>query len=166
MAEAPEVLRCTGFAAEHLFGLLTRYGLRLVSVGARQPIPGSYWGEPEAGLVGNDLLARADTPIHSVLHEACHYVCMDGTRRAALDTNAGGGYDEENGVCYLQVLLSEQLIGMGRARMLRDMDSWGYSFRLGSSQAWFEDDAEDARAWLTRHELIDGDQRVTWRLRR
>ena len=33
---------------------------------------------------------------------------------------------------------------------MRDMDDWGYSFRLGSTEAWFEADAEDARAWLDR----------------
>ena len=32
-----------------------------------------------------------------------------------------------------------------RARMWRDMDDWGYSFRLGSAQQWFEQDADDAR---------------------
>ncbi len=35
------------------------------------------------------------------------------------------------------------------------MDAWGYSFRLGSTHAWFESDATDARAWLVAHGLID-----------
>ncbi len=29
--------------------------------------------------------------------------------------------------------------------MCRDMDEWGYSFRLGSAANWFAEDAEDAR---------------------
>ncbi len=33
------------------------------------------------------------------------------------------------------------------------MDAWGYSFRLGSTRAWFEGDAQDARAWLSGTEL-------------
>jgi hypothetical protein len=50
--------------------------------------------------------------------------------------------------------------------MMQDMDSWGYSFRLGSARAWFEQDADDARQWLQRHQLIDAQQQPTWRLRR
>lgn len=46
-----------------------------------------------------------------------------------------------------------------------DMDRWGYSFRLGSTRAWFERDAEDARAWLVAHGLIDPAGAVTFRLR-
>ena len=49
--------------------------------------------------------------------------------------------------------------------MLADMDRWGYSFRLGSSAAWFETDAEDARAWLEQHGLIDTAGIPTFRLR-
>lgn len=151
--------------AEGLAALLARYGLELIETPPGQAIPGSYWGESEAGLLGAQVHARPDTPVHSILHEACHYVCMDGERRAALDTNAGGDYAEENGVCYLQILLAGELPGFGRARMMADMDAWGYTFRLGSARAWFENDAEDARAWLLEHELIDRAERPTWRLR-
>jgi hypothetical protein len=34
------------------------------------------------------------------------------------------------------------------------MDAWGYSFRLGSTHAWFEHDAADARAWLAARALL------------
>lgn len=145
--------------------LLGRYGLELRMVPADEAIPGSWFGEREAGLRGAVLYARPDTPLHSVLHEACHFVCMPAERRAALDTDAGGDYDEENGVCYLQVLLADALPGFGRARMFADMDAWGYTFRLGSARAWFERDAEDARAWLLARGLIDAAQRPTWQLR-
>ena len=129
------------------------------------PIPGSFWQPPEAGLNGGGLYVRDDTPVHSALHEACHYICMDQSRRENLDTDAGGDYAEENGVCYLQVLLADHLPGMGKNRMFSDMDAWGYSFRLGSSRTWFERDAEDARAWLQHYQLIDDDNAPTWRLR-
>lgn len=145
--------------------LLGGYGLELRMVPSGAAIPGSWWGDREAGLRGATLFARPDTPLHSVLHEACHFFCMPPARRATLDTDAGGGYDEENGVCYLQVLLADELPGYGRARMLADMDAWGYTFRLGSARAWFERDADDARAWLLGHGLIDGTDRPTWRLR-
>ena len=87
---------------------------------------------------------RPDTPVHSALHEACHWICMPPARRARLHTDAGGDSDEENAVNYLSILLGQTLPGFGRDRMLADMDAWGYSFRLGSARAWFEGDAEDA----------------------
>ncbi len=145
--------------------LLSRYGLKLIEVAAGQAIPGSYWGEPEAGLVGSRLYARADTPLHSLLHEACHYVCLDGTRRVALHTDAGGDDAEENAVCYLQILLADEIAGFGRRRALDDMDTWGYSFRLGSARAWFATDAEDARDWLRARGLIDERCRPTGAVR-
>jgi hypothetical protein len=103
--------------------------------------------------------------VHSALHEACHYICMDSKRRDALHTDAGGGYEEEDGVCYLQILLADFMPEMGRSRMFDDMDAWGYSFRLGSSRAWFEQDAEDAMAWLLRHNVIKSDATPTWATR-
>ncbi|MBK1716596.1 hypothetical protein CKO27_02830 [Thiocystis violacea] len=145
--------------------LLGRFGLKFARVAAHASIPGSYWGDPEAGLVGDTLYAQPETPLHSILHEACHWICLDQTRRAALHTDAGGDDAEENAVCYLQVLLADGIPGVGRARLFADMDEWGYSFRLGSTRAWFEQDAADARDWLLRHGLIDPANRPTWRVR-
>jgi len=54
---------------------------------------------------------------------------------------------------------------VGRARLWADMDAWGYSFRLGTTQRWFEQDAEDARAWLLAEQLIDIYDQPTWRVR-
>jgi hypothetical protein len=135
--------------------LLDRYGLQLSLIAPEEVIPGSYWGEREAGLIGSRLHARLDTPLHSILHEAAHYICMSAERRAGLDTDAGGDDLEENAVCYLQIVLADLVPNFGSARMLRDMDEWGYSFRLGSAAAWFRDDADDARAWLIQHGLIN-----------
>lgn len=160
-----DVLRLRDANPADVASLLARYGLVLERVPASAAIPGSYWGEAEAGLQGDRLLARPDTPLHSILHEACHFVCMEPDRRAGLDTDAGGDYDEENGVCYLQILLAGHIAGFGAARMMADMDAWGYSFRLGSAQRWFEEDAEDARAFLETHQLIDTQGRPTWTLR-
>ena len=145
--------------------LLDRFGLALTLVAHGEAIPGSYWGDSEAGLQEERLYARLDTPVHSILHEAGHYVCMSPERRAGLDTDAGGDDLEEAAVCYLQVLLAGELPAVGRARMLTDMDAWGYSFRLGSTRAWFEGDAADARAWLERHGVLDTSSRITGGLR-
>ena len=127
--------------------------LRLVA--PEEVIPGSYWGEREAGLIGTNLYARLDTPIHSVLHEAAHFVCMTAERRAGLDTDAGGDTAEENAVCYLQILWADRLPQVGRDRLCRDMDAWGYTFRLGSASRWFSEDAEDAARWLQQHGVVD-----------
>jgi hypothetical protein len=142
--------------------LLDRYGLELKLVAPEEIIPGSYWGEREAGLIGAQVFARLDTPLHSVLHESAHFICMTPERRAGLDTNAGGDDAEESAVCYLQVVLAEALPNVSRERMFRDMDEWGYSFRLGTSEAWFAEDAEDARDWLIRHGLLDLEGRPTY----
>jgi hypothetical protein len=150
---------------ELLARLLSRFGLRLVETAGGEDIRGSYWGGSEAGLVGSEIHARADTPVHSILHETSHYVCMSPSRRASLLRDAGGDDLEESAVCYLQILLADLLPGMGRARMLLDMDQWGYSFRLGSTEAWFERDAEDAREWLLTHDLIDESGAPMWKLR-
>jgi hypothetical protein len=80
---------------------------------------------------------------------------MTPERRAGLDRDAGGDDAEESAVCYLQIALADSLPGVGRERMCRDMDEWGYSFRLGSTAAWFARDAEDARQWLLDRGLID-----------
>lgn len=155
---AATVTPLSALAFADVAALLAHYGLRLQRVADGAPIPGSYWGESEAGLIGNTLYARADTPVHSVLHEACHWICMDEARRAALHTDAGGSDVEECGVCYLEILLADRLPGYSRAQACADMDAWGYHFRLGSAQAWFEHDAEDGRAFLQRRGLIAGPQ--------
>ncbi|WPL15887.1 hypothetical protein Thiowin_00816 [Thiorhodovibrio winogradskyi] len=156
----PEVLRFGGADRALINQVLGDYGLRLRELPADAEIPGSYWGTPEAGLIGQQLLVRPDTPVHSLLHEACHFICMDKDRRARLHTDAGGTVAEENAVCMLQILIGEQLLDLPRARLFADMDAWGYSFRLGSAQAWFEQDAEDARDWLREAGLIERDGRV------
>jgi hypothetical protein len=161
-----QVARLSETGAAPVQRLLGRYGLRLEVVPAGAAIPGSYWGEPEAGLIGGVLFAAPSTPVHSILHEAAHFICMDDARRALLHTDAGGDDAEEAAVCYLQTMLADALPGIGRHRMFADMDAWGYSFRLGATQAWFEHDAGDARAWLLGHGVIDETGRPTWRLRR
>ena len=165
LPEAPRVSRLAEFDDLELINLLARFDLQLVRCADDAPIPGSYWGEDEAGLKANQLYARADTPLHSILHETCHYICVSPERRRSLDTNAGSDEAEENAVCYLQVLLAGHLVGMGRAGMFADMDAWGYSFRLGSSEAWFETDADDALQWLQAHAIVDQQGQLCWQLR-
>jgi hypothetical protein len=160
-----DVLLVNGIDRVALAALLARYGLQLVFAAPDEAIPGSYWGEREAGLIGERIYARLDTPVHSVMHEAAHFVCMTAERRTGLDTDAGGDHAEENGVCYLQILLADHLPLVGAERMMRDMDAWGYSFRLGSAAAWFRDDAQDARRWLEERGIVDAAGRPTFACR-
>ena len=159
-------LTCGELAEDRLTTLLSPYNINVITINNDADLPGSFWGEPEAGLIENQLYVKPSTPLQSALHEACHYICMDQQRRSKLNTDAGGGYDEENGVCYLQILLSEFIPECGKERMFIDMDAWGYSFRLGSAKAWFEQDAEDAMQWLQNHQVIDLHQQPTWQLRK
>lgn len=150
---------------DSLLVLLDRYGLTLVVEAAAQAITGSYWGDSEAGIVGMQVFVRDDTPVHSLLHETCHTICMDYARRNSLNRDAGGDDLEEAAVCYLQILLADEIEGVGRDRLMQDMDTWGYSFRLGSTAAWFAGDAEDAAAWLQQYGLIDLHRSPTFALR-
>jgi hypothetical protein len=145
--------------------LLDRFGLELALVAPETIIPGSFWGEREAGLIGSRIYARLDTPLHSVLHEGAHFICMTPERRTGLHTDAGGDDAEESAVCYLQILLA-QTLRQGHERIFRDMDDWGYSFRLGSAARWFAEDAEDARTWLLDQGLIDAHGAITYKVRR
>ncbi|MDG6347197.1 hypothetical protein QAA18_00310 [Luteimonas sp. 8-5] len=146
--------------ADHLAALLARYGLQLERVPDGAAIPGSYWGEPEAGLVGCTVYARSDTPVHSLLHEAAHLIVLPPGRRAAVHTDATDSVEEEDAVCVLQSLLGDALPGVGAARVLADMDEWGYTFRLGSAAAYVSHDAAEAWAWLRRAGLVSADQRL------
>jgi hypothetical protein len=159
------VVRCAALGPQSIAALAARFGVEAVPVAAAQAIPGSYWGAPEAGLAGQRIYFRDDTPAHSLLHELCHFICMTPPRRAGLDTDAGGDDDEECAVCYLSILLAPQLTGYDAARCLADMDAWGYSFREGSAGAWFGGDGRDARRWLRRHALIDRSGEPSWRCR-
>lgn len=156
--------RCVPEVWLKLESQLAVYGLELSYIAPGQSIPGSYWGEPEAGLIGHTIYARSDTPLHSVLHEAGHVICMNAERRSCLDTDAGGNDAEESAVCYLQILLAG-VVGIGVVEITRDMDAWGYSFRLGSAHAWYLQDADDAYTWLRQRGLLSGPCSLTWRLR-
>lgn len=160
------VLRLKDIALSSLQILLTRYSLTLHIQPIHEAIIGSYWGDDEAGIVQMNVYARLDTPIHSILHEACHTICMDSKRRKILHTDVGEGFtDEEDAVCYLQLLLAIELSEFGIERAFQDMDAWGYSFRLGSAKAWFEQDSKEAREWLLHYQLIDNNNQPTYKLR-
>jgi hypothetical protein len=157
IATAPGVLRLADLGEAAPAALLARHGLALERVADGAPIPGSYWGDEEAGIIGRTVYARGDTPLHSLLHEACHLIVLPPERRAAVHTDATDSIEEEDATCYLQIVLADELPGVGRARLMADMDAWGYSFRLGSTRAWFEQDAENARRWLVERGLLAPD---------
>lgn len=152
----PEVTPVATLDPAALPALFAPFGLTVEYVAEGAGIPGTYWGAPEAGLIGATLYVRPDTPVHSALHEGSHFICMDADRRAALHTDAGGADVEEHAVCYLQCQLAQRLPGYSRAQCFADMDAWGYTFVLGCAAAWFERDSEDAQAWLDARNLKFG----------
>lgn len=149
------VLTLADIAFDDAAALLARFDLTLEPVADATAIPGSYWGDPEAGIVGDRVHARADTPVHSLLHEAAHLIVLPPERRAAVHTDATDSIEEEDAVLVLQALLADALPGVGRARILADMDAWGYTFRLGSARAYVEHDADSAWQWLAERGLVD-----------
>ena len=150
----PDVIRVGDQDFENLRALIASRGLVLERVADGEPIPGSYWGEPEAGIIGSHVYVRNDTPVHSMLHEACHLIVLPPERRATVHTDATDSVPEEDATCYLQIVLANALPGVGSERLMADMDAWGYTFRLGSARAWFHQDAEDARSWLLERDLL------------
>lgn len=160
MQAGADVLCVADIGFEAPAALLARHGLELVRVEDDAPIPGSFWGDPEAGVIASRVYARGDTPVHSLLHEACHLLVIDPAKRASIHTDASDSLEEEDATCYLQIVLADTLPGFGRGRALADMDAWGYSFRLGSARAWFEQDADDARVFLEGRGLLDASGHV------
>ena len=94
---------------------------------------------------------------------------MTEKRRTNLHTNAIGNskgeFVEENAVCFLQILLADEINGFSRDIIFNDMDEWGYSFRLGSTKKWFEHDSQDAVEFLRHNKLIDKNNRYLFSLR-
>jgi len=150
---ASSVLRLGQIDLDAPAALLGRFGLRLQRVAPGAPIPGSYWGDDEAGIIGSTVYARDDTPVHSLLHEACHLIVLPAVRRPDVHTDATDSVEEEDATCCLQIVLADELPGVGRERLMADMDAWGYTFRLGSARAWFERDADNAREFLAARGL-------------
>jgi hypothetical protein len=153
---ASTVMRLDQIGFDAAAALLSRHGLQLQRVATGEPIPGSFWGEEEAGIIGTTVYARDDTPVHSLLHEAGHLIVLPPERRPDVHTDATDSIEEEDATCYLQIVLADQLPGVGRDRLMADMDAWGYSFRLGSTRAWFEQDAGNARDFLQARGLPHG----------
>jgi hypothetical protein len=151
---ADAVLRVGEIGFDAPRALLARYGLSLVAVDDGTDIPGSYWGDTEAGIIGTTVYARADTPVHSLLHEACHLIVLPPAKRAQVHTDATDSIEEEDATCYLQIVLADALPGVGSRRLMEDMDRWGYTYRLGSTKAWFEEDAGEAQAFLRERGLL------------
>jgi hypothetical protein len=159
------VLSVADIPRDDIDALFDCYHLNLTIEEDAAEISGSFWGDSEAGVIGTAVYVRQDTPIHSLLHEACHVICMTADRRSSLQRDAGGDDLEESAVCYLQIVLADQLTNVGRDRLMLDMDAWGYSFRLGSTREWFLNDAEDAVEFLKNHRLLTRAGRPTFKLR-
>lgn len=64
-----------------------------------------------------------------------------------------------------KVLLVCDVQGVGCARLMLDMDAWGYSFRLGNTLEWLQNDAADAKKFLINHALLQEAGSPTFRLR-
>ena len=90
---------------------------------------------------------------------------MTGDRRDDVDRDAGSDDLEEAAVCYLQIVLADHIDAAGRDLLIQDMDTWGYSFRLGNTRAWFEQDADDAIEFLINQGLLTETHEAIFKLR-
>jgi hypothetical protein len=153
------------FENKELHNLINKYHLELQILADDEPIPASFWGEPEAGLIGKTIFVKKATPLHSMFHELSHLICMTEGRRLSVNKDAKSDDEEESAVCYLQILLGDLLTGVSSNLLMKDMDDWGYSFRLGSTQAWFQDDSCDSKKWLQKENILNEKGNITWSLR-
>ena len=103
-----------------------------------------------------EVVLTPATRAASLMHPVRPSVARNTRVRAAVHTDAADTQRDEDAVCYLQLLLADDLPGFGRERAFADMDAWGYTFRLGSARAWFEGDAEDAAAHLAALPHLEG----------
>lgn len=153
------------FEKKELHNLINKYHLELQILADDEPIPASFWGEPEAGLIGKTIFVKNVTPLHSMFHELSHLICMTEDRRLSVNKDAKSDDEEESAVCYLQILLADLLTGVSSNLLMKDMDDWGYSFRLGSTQAWFQHDSCDSKKWLQKENILNEKGNITWSLR-
>ena len=86
--------------------------------------------------------------------------------RLQLNKDAKSDNAEESAVCYLQILLADSLQNIERSLLMKDMDDWVYSFRLGSTEEWFKNDANDSLEWLKRKKILDKRGNISWLLRK
>ncbi|MEO6171550.1 MAG: hypothetical protein ABIP02_00385, partial [Arenimonas sp.] len=89
-----------------------------------------------------------------------HLIVLSEEKRRLVHTDATDSVAEEDAVCILQALLGDELAGVGRECIWADMDTWGYTFRLGSAKAHFEKDADDAFAFLIARGLMNVEQQL------
>ena len=64
-----DVICCSQLKPDEIQLLLSRYDLQQQLIDLNQTIPGSFWGESEAGIIQQTIYFRPDTPAHSLLHE-------------------------------------------------------------------------------------------------
>lgn len=63
-----DVLRFCDIDSQELTELLTAYQIELCLTPDDEPVLGSFWGDEEAGLIGERLNLNTNTPIHSISH--------------------------------------------------------------------------------------------------
>ncbi len=61
------------------------------------------------GESANIYIYVETTPLHSILHEASHYIRIQAHQRSLTQVDAKGTAMEENSTCYLQLVLSDLL---------------------------------------------------------
>ncbi len=142
------------------------YGARLERVPAGAAIPGSYWGDTEAGLDRQHRVrarrhARAFVPARALslhLHgrrAPCR--ARDRRRRHATTRSAASA------TC--RCCSPSGSTASAQRAACATWTRGATRFREGSARAWFDGDGAHARAWLLDHGLVDSAGQPTLRLR-
>ncbi|MDB2544126.1 hypothetical protein N9X63_03545 [Woeseiaceae bacterium] len=56
------------FENKELNNLINKYHFKLKILADHETIPASFWGDPEAGLIGKTIFVKKITPLHSFFH--------------------------------------------------------------------------------------------------
>ena len=83
---------------------------------------------------------------------------MSPARRAGLDRDAGGDDAEECAVCYLQILLADELTALAARACCVTWMPGDIPFAW-AAPGWFEQDAADACVWLQSSGVVTEDLR-------
>lgn len=109
---------------------------------------GSFWGDEEVGIIGIIVYVCGDMLVYLLLYEVCYLIVLLLECCVVVYIDVIDLIEEEDVICYLQIVLVDVFLGVGCDWLMVDMDVWGYLFWFGLICVWFEQDVENVCQFL------------------